>query len=491
MSPHPASTSLPDADKTKEPTLSELPAPGAHTDVLKESRVKNANIKELVRKGVEEELHRATRALRVLSGCKEAMIRADDEAVLLNDVCKIIVTVGGYRMAWIGFIENDTLRTIRPAARAGYDEGYVDNLSIALEDPVRGNGPTGISLKTGKPYESRDVRSDAEMEHWREEALKRGYLSTLNLPIVYEKQVIGALVIYSGKVDAFDEEERGLLFELAQTLAYGITAIRGRARLTKAEEELQRVNNELEKRVAERTEELANARMQAELYLDLMGHDINNMNQSAMGFLELAKEIVEGEGKLDAKDVDLLDSALSSINNSSLLISNVRKLQRARSGEYKPEVYDLGLLIEEVAGQFKSVPGRYVNITSGAIKGVHVQANGLLKDVFVNLIDNAIKHSAGPAFINIRMVRENKMDGRRCCTVTIEDNGPGIPGDMKDRIFDRLRRGDTKAKGSGLGLYLVKSLVESYGGHVWVVDRVKGDFRRGARFVVLLPAVDY
>jgi signal transduction histidine kinase len=61
---------------------------------------------------------------------------------------------------------------------------------------------------------------------------------------------------------------------------------------------------------------------------------------------------------------------------------------------------------------------------------------------------------------------------------------------MKDAIFSRTTRGDTRAKGMGLGLYLVKSLVESYNGRVWVEDRVTGDYSRGSRFVVMIPAAD-
>ncbi len=72
----------------------------------------------------------------------------------------------------------------------------------------------------------------------------------------------------------------------------------------------------------------------------------------------------------------------------------------------------------------------------------------------------------------------------------VEDNGPGIPDDFKGQIFHRILRGTTNAKGMGLGLYLVKSLVESYGGHVWVEDRITGDYTKGVRFVVMLPAVE-
>ena len=123
---------------------------------------------------MENALQWANRALKALSKCKEAMIRAKDEATLLNDICHIIVNEGGYRLAWIGYIEDDEQRTVRPVARAGYDGGYVDNLKIALNDPVRGSGPTGICLKTGKPYGSRNVKADAEMQPWRQETSSGG-----------------------------------------------------------------------------------------------------------------------------------------------------------------------------------------------------------------------------------------------------------------------------------------------------------------------------
>jgi signal transduction histidine kinase len=80
--------------------------------------------------------------------------------------------------------------------------------------------------------------------------------------------------------------------------------------------------------------------------------------------------------------------------------------------------------------------------------------------------------------------------GIQYCRVMVEDNGPGISDDFKGRIFRRMLKGATNAKGMGLGLYLVKSLVESYGGRVWVEDRVLGDYTKGAKFVVLLPVAE-
>jgi signal transduction histidine kinase len=114
-------------------------------------------------------------------------------------------------------------------------------------------------------------------------------------------------------------------------------------------------------------------------------------------------------------------------------------------------------------------------------------ANPLLKDIFSNIVGNAIKHSTGNISIGIKVESTREYD-RSWYRISVEDDGPGIPGMIKDRVFNRLMRGHTHARGHGLGLYLVKTLVEEFRGRVWVEDRVEGDYTKGCRFVVLLPA---
>jgi signal transduction histidine kinase len=139
--------------------------------------------------------------------------------------------------------------------------------------------------------------------------------------------------------------------------------------------------------------------------------------------------------------------------------------------------------------EFGAVPRKAVTVNLNGHEHCHVRANELLHDVFANLVGNAIKHTGEQADILVDLdVVRNK--GRHCCRVIVEDDGPGISDDFKGRIFHRMLRGTTEAKGMGLGLYLVKSLVESYDGRVWVEDRVAGDHTKGARFVVMLPAIE-
>jgi signal transduction histidine kinase len=74
--------------------------------------------------------------------------------------------------------------------------------------------------------------------------------------------------------------------------------------------------------------------------------------------------------------------------------------------------------------------------------------------------------------------------------VTIEDNGPGIPDELKARLFTRSNKGFQRSSGKGLGLYLIKMLAEDFHGKVWVEDRVPGDHTKGARFMIMLPAIE-
>jgi PAS domain S-box-containing protein len=235
-------------------------------------------------------------------------------------------------------------------------------------------------------------------------------------------------------------------------------------------------------------EELMDAKMRAELYLDLVGHDISNIHQIMEGQLELAQEIMAEQGKLQGDEKELIDTPLRILIRSNKLIENVRKLQKLETGVCKSERVDIGETLGDVVGMYSSIPDKDASIDYAPVLGCIVEANPLLRDVFANLVDNAIKHSNGSARISIKVDKVVK-DGRANYRVAVEDNGPGIPDEKKREIFRRLKSGQTHVRGTGLGLYIVKTLVESFDGVIEVEDRVKGDYTQGARFLVYLPVV--
>jgi PAS domain S-box-containing protein len=245
---------------------------------------------------------------------------------------------------------------------------------------------------------------------------------------------------------------------------------------------------ESEERERARAEELQEAKAQAELYLDLMGHDISNMHQIALSQLELAQEIMQDEGQIADEEIELIATPIETLQRSARLIENVGKLQKLRAGEYRLEPVDLGKVLAEVVEEH-SVPGNGAAIRLSGAAGCRVKANPLIKEAFTNLVGNAVKHTHGSPEISVAVSRVAE-NGSSFYRIAIEDNGPGIPDEKKGEIFHRFRRGQTKAKGTGLGLYIVKTLVENFKGRVLVEDRVPGDYTKGSKFIVYLPVAE-
>jgi PAS domain S-box-containing protein len=197
----------------------------------------DAKVRQARRQAVEE-VHIVNRGLRMLSAVNEALLRATTIDALLHSVCQIAVETGGYRLVWIGMAEHDDAHTVHPVCHAGYEEGYLSTSRISWADTPLGHGPTGTAIRTGRPAFARDVAVAPEYAPWREEALKRGYRSSIAVPLTFHNHVLGALNLYGGIPDAFPPEQVHLLSEMAGDLAYGIMALRTREKREQAEEAL-------------------------------------------------------------------------------------------------------------------------------------------------------------------------------------------------------------------------------------------------------------
>jgi len=186
----------------------------------------------------ESELGKLNRMLKALSQSNQAMMRSANEGQFLQEVCRIVVEDCGYSMVWIGYAEEDEDRTVRPVAHAGFDEGYIESMRITWADTERGRGPTGMAIRTGRPCGCRNMLTDQFFAPWREEAVKRGYASSIVLPLMSGEQAFGAMTIYSSEPDNFSDDEVDLLSDLASDLSYGIMALRLSEAHKKSEEAL-------------------------------------------------------------------------------------------------------------------------------------------------------------------------------------------------------------------------------------------------------------
>ncbi len=188
----------------------------------------------------DNEIRLLNRTLKALSNSNQAMIHAVNEQDFLAETCRIIVDDCGFAMVWIGFADNDKKKSVRPAASAGFDQGYLDQMNITWANNVRGRGPTGTAIRTKKPSRCNNMLTDPKFAPWRKAAIERGYASSIVLPLLAGDRAFGALNIYSREPDAFTDAEEKLLVEMAADLAFGINTLRLRAEHARTEEAMHR-----------------------------------------------------------------------------------------------------------------------------------------------------------------------------------------------------------------------------------------------------------
>ncbi|WP_334188354.1 EAL domain-containing protein [Noviherbaspirillum sp.] len=185
---------------------------------------------------VEKAARRIFRARRVMAECNHALVHANAEAQLLREMCRIMVEVGGYRMAWIGYVDEGA-RCIRPVARAGEASRYLSELPRRRIDHADGDSPAAIAIRSGRPCVVTDVTA-ADAGGWRQHALNHGYFSVTSLPLKDGNRVFGALTIYEAQPHEFGPDQITMFEELANDIAYGITGFRTEIARVKADQAL-------------------------------------------------------------------------------------------------------------------------------------------------------------------------------------------------------------------------------------------------------------
>ena len=431
-------------------------------------RASNRDISE--RKQLEKDLWRANRSLKMLSACNHSLIHAENEASLLDSVCQIIVEEGGYKLAWVGYREKNKKKTVRPVAQAGYEEGYLESLQITWANRQRGRGPTGRAIRTGEASIARDILHDPSFAPWRAEALKRGYASSVALPLMIRGETFGALNIYASEADAFDTAEVNLLQDLAGDLSFGINALRARIEQESAEAALRRAHRGLERRVKERTRKLleANERLRKEIEerrrlekiltqkekLETLGaiaaevaHEIRNPLVCIGGFARRLRQRLpdSAECEIILRESERLERILSRIGDYLKPVE-----VRFQECSVNTIVVDCKALLSPELERRKVICRLDLDTELSQVR----TDPGILKQVFTNLIRKGAESMTQGGDIVIR-TRQTEQD----IFIEFRNEAPGLKVKRPDQLFMPFAD-----EGESIGLPLSYRLLKDMGG---------------------------
>lgn len=244
----------------------------------------------------------------------------------------------------------------------------------------------------------------------------------------------------------------------------------------------------MEKKVKNSEFKYRNAYDRANFYQDIFIHDMNNIlhNINLSSSLLLMKQ-KDSESKIDS--LETLEILGEQVKKGASLVATIYKLSKIEEMDVllKPtEIYKLLSKSIEFVKRNYSTQNIQIRIDTQN-KKIKIRANDLLLDLFENIITNAVKYNDNSTVrISIKFTNIRKYN-KEFLKLEFKDNGIGISDNMKVDVFQRGSRKEKNIRGMGLGLSLVKKIVDSYNGEIWVEDNIKGDYSKGSNFVVLFP----
>jgi PAS domain S-box-containing protein len=435
------------------------------------------NLTVLFRDVTERELQarrvqRLTQLYAVLSQANEMIVRTRDETHIFQEVCRIVTEQMALPLAWIGLVEG---RLVKPVAASGPSAAYLGGIRVEVEGEL-GQGPTGTCIREDRAMANDDFESNPLLSPWRESALRHGIRASAAFPLHKQGKAVGALTLYSPQRAAFDSEQVMLLLALAADVSYALDAI-----------EAERQRGEAERALRASEAELRDADARKNEFLAMLSHELRNPLAPIKNSLYVLQH-VRGDGEQVQRAESVIERQVAHLTS---LVDDLLDVTRVTRGkirlEKEPVNLDelVGRTVEDHRDLFARAGVKLTLRTSGARLMVHADRTRLIQ-VVGNLLQNAVKFTpkGGTSTVSI----ESRGDGQ--AAVRICDTGVGIGADILPHLFEPFTQADQtldRSKGGlGLGLALVKGLVEMHDGSVAAQSEGPG---QGAEFEVVLPTI--
>lgn len=224
-----------------------------------------------------------------------------------------------------------------------------------------------------------------------------------------------------------------------------------------------------QKKIASLNRDLSDANQKANMYLDILIHDINNANTASLGYAELIRSIIP------ESDEVYYDKMMTSIKHSSNIISNVSRIREIHSRDFKPSPVHLDKIVESAITKFPDLD------VESKVNDLEVIGGSLLTDIFSIILENSQIYGGKGVRVTIRTNEDNEY-----AYTIIEDDGPGIPESKMDSLFTRFQPGKDGRRGRGLGLSVCWYIINKFGGDISASERIVDDFKSGLKITIKL-----
>ena len=440
---------------------------------------------------------RLNRALRVMGACNKALVYAQSESALLDEVCALLVAEGGYRMAWVGYAGNPAPDVLHPVIwQSGKSVSAADEV-VFQRDRASLDSLVWLVLQTGQPQLNQPFVHPPDPTRWRDAPRKSSHRACSVFPLKDKSRVFGVLVIYADGQTPFNADETQWLRELTDSLVFGIFAQRTDAAHRHSEQELANYRDHLEQLVYERTQALAAALTQANAanraksaFLSNMSHELRTPLNAVIGFSRLMTR----SAHLDAGEKKNLEIINRSGNHLLTLINDVLELSKIEAGqvaltETSSDVAELAREVTDMLRPRAEQGGLMLTLDMPALPAMVRVDTIKLRQILINLLGNAIKFTRQGS-VTLAIQTCPAAAGQVGMIFRVCDTGIGIAEQDRQKIFEPFVQMVTHAttSGTGLGLAITRQYLQMLGSGL-EIESTPGE---GScfHFTLQLPVVD-
>jgi signal transduction histidine kinase len=393
-----------------------------------------------------QRLDETNRIVGTIQQSTQAISRAMSVTDLEAAICETITDSTPYQFAWIGRYDREQ-DDIVPRTPTEGDGRFVSTLDLMVSgvdaDADDQPSPAVVAVRSGRPHVIQNIDTMAASAAWQSTAIEEGFHSIGAFPIRQDDDIEGVLTVYAERPYAFGYNERELFADLCRDIAFAATSLSAQAKVRDQKTELEARNAEWE------------------ILNRIVRHDIRNKMTVVLAYAELVVEGLSGESR------EHLEQVIESAEQVVDITKEARSVAEAMAstGELDLKRVDVGAVLQQEIDEIGQLYPNATVVTDGDVPDVSVLANDFLPSVFRNVLSNAVIHN-GTQSPSIEIGVATAAD---TVTITVADDGPGMPDRITETVFEEPQ---AVADGTehGVGLFLVASLVDQYGGDIRVSD---------------------